>query len=296
MAGSKGSDGVESAGVDAAVRFLLSPSAAFVSGESVRVEQRGAAAVAAAGQEEGCAVVTGAARGIGQQIAFQLAESESSRFSSVLAVDQGSFGEGYALGSQGKIRALQADVTDDAGLLGRLEAHVREHRAPIKALVLNAGITRDGLFRKMTAAEFEQVLSVNLTSIVRLVERLAEGRLLADHARITLLSSINGVSGAAGQTNYAMTKSALIGYARVQARLMGSRGITVNCVAPGFIETAMTKAMSQQAYLFASLTNALGQAGLPEDIANAVEFLSSPQAGGISGQTLRVCGLHMTGR
>lgn len=280
----------------ATVRFLLSPSAAFISGETFDPTLSGFADGPSTSTGPTSAVVTGAAQGIGAAIVDNLASSVSSPFGSVLAIDVNT-----PSATAEKVRVAQADVCDTEALYAKIAEHVQATGHPLQAVVLNAGITRDKLLRKMAKDDFQRVLDINLNSIVRLVDQLlgqgsgsGKKRLLAEQGRITLLSSINGVAGAAGQTNYALTKSALIGYARSLAPALQQLGVTINCVAPGFIQTSMTQAMPLEKRLMGSLTNALGQAGLPEDIANTVEFLSSQSS--LTAQTFRVCGLHMTGR
>ena len=158
---------------------------------------------------------------------MQLATSLSSGFHSVLAADMGAFPQESVLRQRDNVECLQLDVTDDAGFCRAVAQRAERSRQRVRALVLNAGITRDALLRRMTAQEFDAVLQVNLEAVVRTVERLRSGDLLDGGARIVLLSSINGISGAAGQTNYAMTKSALIGYARALAPALAAEGATV---------------------------------------------------------------------
>jgi 3-oxoacyl-[acyl-carrier protein] reductase len=282
------------------VDFFLSPAGAFISGQVIDCQSAPPRRPShqPRGVAEYSAVVTGASNGIGQAIAATLGTSISNRYGSVLAIDRAALAPENPLRDISTLNFAQLDVTDEKAVLAAIQAHVERTGQRVQALVLNAGITRDGFFRKMSAERFEAVLQVNFLSIYRLVKALQEPKyrpLLAEEARITLTSSINALAGAAGQTNYAASKNALIGLLADEAPTCRDLGLVMNCVAPGFIETDMTRAMPAELYLLASLNNALVQAGHPQDIANCVEFLSSPLQAGLVNQTIRVCGFHLAG-
>jgi 3-oxoacyl-[acyl-carrier protein] reductase len=158
----------------------------------------------------------------------------------------------------------------------------------IDVVVHNAGITRDRTLARMKPEVWDSVLDINLGAVVRTTSALEPH--LRDYARIVCLSSIAGIAGNMGQTNYAASKGGIVGYVRTKALELASRGITVNAVAPGFIETRMTAAIPVAIREVARRLSALGQGGQPEDVAQAIVFLSSPGAHGVTGRTLRVCG------
>jgi 3-oxoacyl-[acyl-carrier protein] reductase len=177
----------------------------------------------------------------------------------------------------------------------RLAAEVRERHGGVDVVVHNAGITRDRTLARMSPDEWDQVLAVDLASIVRLDEALLGGGLLRDGGRLVVLSSVSGVAGNVGQTGYATAKAALIAYAAALAPRLAARGATANAVAPGFIETAMVARMPLLPREVGRRLNSLSQGGTPGDVAEAVTFLASPGAAGITGQTLRVCGQSLLG-
>jgi len=162
-------------------------------------------------------------------------------------------------------------------------------------LVHNAGITRDRSLFKMSEAEWNQVMAVNLQAILAIDAALDQADLLAPGAREICLSSISGIAGNAGQTNYAASKSALIGYVAARSAVLASRGATINAVAPGFIETDMTRQIPWLIREAGRRLNALSQGGQPRDVAEAVAFLALPESGAVRGQTLRVCGQALMG-
>src|SRR5690606_28339426 len=153
----------------------------------------------------------------------------------------------------------------------------------------NAGVTRDKTLANMSPDRWDQTLDINLDAVVRITERLLEG-VLHDDGRLILLSSIAGIAGNMGQTNYAASKAGIIGYVRAMAPALAGRGITVNAIAPGFIETRLTAAIPVMIREVARRLSNLGQGGLPRDIGDAVTFLASRGAVGITGSVLRVCG------
>jgi 3-oxoacyl-[acyl-carrier protein] reductase len=239
------------------------------------------------------ALVTGASRGIGQAIALQLAQ----RGATVIGTATTEPGAQsitqwlHAAGLKGRgvvLNVASAESVDAA--LKNIEA---SEGAP-GILVNNAGITRDNLLMRMKAEEWDEIVNTNLGSVYRLSKAVLRGMMKARRGRIISIASVVGVMGNAGQTNYAAAKAGIIGFSKSLAREIGSRGITVNVVAPGFIATDMTAQLSaeQQQNLIQQI--ALGRLGSAADIANAVAFLASPQAGYITGETLHVNGgMHM---
>lgn len=260
------------------MRYLLTPRSAYVSGQALalddRVEPDGSTSTPVL--EGKRALVTGAARGLGEATARRLAH-EGARVVGVDLPAQASQLEALADEIGGE--AVTADITDEDA------ASVLD---PPDVLVHNAGVTRDKILHRMTAEMWETVLEVNLRAILRLDEALVPR--MPDGGRLIYMSSIAGIAGNAGQTNYATTKAGLIGHVRAQAQQLAERGLTANAVAPGFIRTAMTEKMPAVRRMVAERMNSLLQAGEPRDVAEAVAFLASPGAHGVSGQTLRVCG------
>lgn len=194
--------------------------------------------------------------------------------------------------------ALPQDITAaDAPQV--LSSFIDQHidGGQIDSIIHNAGLTRDKTLRRMTMDQFEQVVQVNLASVLRINEAFLDSEAkIKKGGRIVLLASINGIAGAFGQTNYAFTKAGLIGYAHALAPRLAHRQMTVNCLAPGFIETKMTEAMPPFLRFTGRRANAMSQSGIPEDIAAAAAFLCADGAAGVNGQTLRVCGLNAVGK
>jgi 3-oxoacyl-[acyl-carrier protein] reductase len=195
--------------------------------------------------------------------------------------------------------ALQLDITaPDAG--DRILAHAVNRNGRLDVVVHNAGITRDKLLANMTPDRWESVLAVNIAAQLRIDEVLLAARattpgVLGDGARIVSLASTSGIAGNRGHTNYAASKGGVIGMVRATAPLLTASGGTANAVAPGFIETEMTARIPAVTRQVARRLNSLQQGGQPVDVAEAVAFLASPQAGGIVGRTLRVCGQNLVG-
>ena len=232
------------------------------------------------------AVVTGAARGIGNAIAYGLSRAGAR----VIAVDRPSAElDQVARGVEGV--AIGADVRDPS-LVDQIREAAGDHGVDI--YVPNAGVTRDRTLGRMSREEWDLVLDVNLDAVVSsTTELLADG--LRPNARVVLVASVGGIAGMPGQTNYGATKAGVIGLARGLAAELSGRGGSINAVAPGFIETAMTAQMPAMNRFGARRLSVLGQGGLPVDIARAVTFLASDAAAGVNGQCLRVCGGNLVG-
>jgi 3-oxoacyl-[acyl-carrier protein] reductase len=281
-------------GVQGALRFLLSARSAFVSGQLIEVgSAHGGAPEDWVRPLRGeVAVVTGAARGIGAAIARVLARDGAQ----VVAVDLPTSGEGLAaVANEVGGLAVQLDITaDDA--VERLLAHALPRYGRLDTVVHNAGTLRDKLLANMTPERWDLVLTVNLVSQLRMNEGLLASDALGPHPRLLSIASTSGIAGNRGQTNYAASKAGIIGMTRSLAPLLAERGGAANAVAPGFIETDMTATVPPLARELGRRANSLRQGGLPVDVAEAVAFLASPQAGGINGQVLRVCGQYALGR
>lgn len=233
-------------------------------------------------------LITGASRGIGRAIAT-LFGAEGASVVGTATTTEGAANISKALQQAGfRGRGLALDIADSASVKA-LEAELREGSFPT-ILINNAGITRDNLLLRMTDSDWEMVINTNLNGLYRLSRLCLRPMLKARAGRIINITSVVGLAGNAGQTNYAAAKAGVIGFTRSLAKEVGARGITVNAVAPGFIETDMTAGLSV-AMRDALLKNiALGRLGRAEEIATAVAFLASPEAGYITGQTLGVNG------
>ncbi len=233
------------------------------------------------------ALVTGASRGIGAAIADMLAAQGATVIGTATSESGAkAIGERMAaIGGHG--RAL--DVTDAAAVDALIEAVGKEFGA-ISILVNNAGITRDNLLMRMKEEDWDAILSTNLTSVYRTSKAVMRGMMKARKGRIINIASVVGVTGNPGQANYAAAKAGIIAFSKSLAKEIGSRGVTVNVVAPGFIDTDMTKALPEESRNALLGQIALGHLGKPEDIAHAVAFLAGPSANYITGETLHVNG------
>lgn len=239
------------------------------------------------------ALVTGASRGIGRAIALTLGSAGAT------VVGTATTKAGAArieealreLGGQGL--GLDLNVTDPSSIDVAM-TRINDELGSPTILVNNAGITRDNLLMRMKDAEWDEVMNTNLTSVFRLSKACLRGMTKARKGRIINISSVVGATGNGGQTNYASTKAGMMGFTKSLAREVGSRGITVNCVAPGFIETDMTRELTEAQRERLRDGIPLGRLGSPEDIAATVAFLASPQAAYITGETIHVNGgMHM---
>jgi len=232
------------------------------------------------------ALVTGASRGIGRAIAQELAKLGAKVIGTATSASgAAAISEYLANGGKGVV----LDVNDAARSIELIDEIQKEFGA-VSILVNNAGITQDQLAMRMKDEEWDSVIATNLTSVARLSRAVLRGMMKAKTGRIINITSVVGSSGNAGQMNYAAAKAGVAGMSRALAREIGSRNITVNCVAPGFVDTDMTKTLSEQQIAALLQQVPLGRLGLPEDIAAAVSFLASPQASYITGTTLHVNG------
>ncbi len=236
---------------------------------------------------KGVALVTGASRGIGRAIALALAH-EGWRVIGTATTESGAAGISEALSAHGG-RGIVLNVTDAAGSQAAVDAIVAQEGG-VHVLVNNAGITRDTLSMRMKDEDWDAVLDTNLKAVFRMSRAVTKPMMKQRAGRIINITSVVGASGNAGQANYAAAKAGVAGLTRSLARELGSRGITVNCVAPGFIATDMTDVLpeAQKAALLAQIP--LGRLGAPEEIAAAVVFLASPGGAYITGTELHVNG------
>ena len=233
------------------------------------------------------ALVTGASRGIGAAIADHLA-AQGATVIGTATTEHGAVAIGERLASAGG-HGRVLDVTDAAAVDGLVAAIASEFGA-VSVLVNNAGITRDQLLLRMREDDWNVILDTNLSSVYRLSKAVLRGMMKAHRGRIVSIASVVGLIGNPGQANYAAAKAGIIAFSKSLAREIGSRGITVNVVAPGFIDTDMTRALAPEARDALLTQIALGKLGQPQDIAAAVGFLASPAAAYITGETLHVNG------
>jgi len=292
--------GTTAADLASTFSFLLEGRSAFVDGQTWTV---GPAATGPTPPGTGrplldrIVVVTGAARGIGAQIATVAARDGAK----VVCIDVPAGGEALAdLANQLHGTALQLDITaPEAG--ERIAAHVASRYgadARIHGMVHNAGITRDKLLVNTDAARWAAVLGVNLAAQLRINPVLLDGRAggLADAGRIVSIASTSGIAGNRGQANYAASKAGVVGLVRALAPELASRAITVNAVAPGFIETDMTARIPFVQREVFRRTNSLGQGGRPVDVAETIAYFLDPASAGVTGQVIRVCGQNLVGQ
>ncbi|KRD07048.1 3-ketoacyl-ACP reductase [Mycobacterium sp. Root265] len=281
-------------GLESTLRFILSGKSAFVDGQVFRV---GAAASQAPADWDKplagkVAVVTGAARGIGATIA----EVFSRDGAAVVAVDVPAAEEALKETAE-KVggTALALDVTaPDA--VDQIVAHLTEHHGgKVDVLVNNAGITRDKLLANMDEPRWDSVVAVNLLAPLNLTEGLVAAGALGEGGRVVGLSSMAGIAGNRGQTNYAATKAGMIGIVESLSPSLGEKGITINAVAPGFIETKMTEAIPLATREVGRRLNSLFQGGQPVDVAETIAYFASPASNAVTGNTIRVCGQALLG-
>jgi 3-oxoacyl-[acyl-carrier protein] reductase len=279
--------------IDSTLRFFLSPRSAYVSGQVVRITP-GAAPPELdwdrpfAGK---VALVTGASRGIGEAIARTLARDGAH----VVGLDVPQLADDLARvtneigGSQ-----VVADITE-ADAPATILDHLKAEHDGVDVVVHNAGVTRDKTLGKMDEPRWTVLMDINLSAQERIDDALLERELLREHGRIVSVSSISGIAGNAGQTNYATSKAGVIGMVQSMAPVFAERGATINAVAPGFIETAMTAAMPFATREAGRRMNSMAQGGRPVDVAETIGWLASPASNGVNGQVVRVCGQSLLG-
>jgi 3-oxoacyl-[acyl-carrier protein] reductase len=280
--------------LDSTLRFFLSPKSAFVSGQVVRVRP----GTAPAGKVDWeaplhgkVALVTGAARGIGAAIAEVLARDGAH----VVGLDVEPMADELAqvtarIGGS----SLTADITDEAAP-ATIATHLLDEHGGVDVVVHNAGITRDKTLGRMTEEQWSKVIGINLTAPQRIDRELFGRDAVRRNGRIVSVSSISGIAGNAGQTNYSTSKAGVIGFVQAWAPELAKRGVTINAVAPGFIETTMTAAMPIAIREAGRRMNSLSQGGLPVDVAETVAWFASPGSAGVTGNIVRVCGQSLIG-
>lgn len=275
--------------LEGALRFLLSPKSAYISAQVLRLRP-------CAGQVSDwtrplagkTALVTGASRGIGAAIAETLARDGAT----VLLLDVPPAKDALdALAARLGGRSLALDICAEDAPARLVEALPDG----VDIVVHNAGITRDKTLAKMSEGLWESVIDVNLRAPQQLTAALLEAGTLRDDGRVVLIASLSGIAGNVGQTNYATSKAGLIGLAQSWAPTLAQRGISINAVAPGFIETSMTAAIPFTIREAGRRMNSMNQGGLPQDVAEAVAWFAQPGSGAVSGQVLRVCGQSLLG-
>lgn len=239
------------------------------------------------------ALVTGASRGIGQAIAQKLGRLGATVIGTATSNEGAAKISEYLAAAGVKGKGAVLEVCDQAQV-DALIAQIEESFGAVSILVNNAGITRDNLAMRMKDDEWDAVIETNLKGVFRLSRAVMRGMMKARQGRIINVTSVVGHSGNPGQANYCAAKAGVAGMTRSMARELGSRGITVNCVAPGFIDTDMTKVLDEKQRVALASSIPLGRLGNPEDVAAAVGFLSTPEATYISGTTIHVNGgMHM---
>ena len=275
------------------LRFLLSDRSSFVSGQSYDIDLKAEGSELATWTrplDGKTALVTGGARGIGEAICRRFAREGAF----VLVVDRPQAeAEGSAVAESIGGAFMGVDVSCETAA-ETLDSSLRELYGGVDIVIHNAGITRDKTLAKMSPEAWDQTVAVNLSAITGITDRLVQGA-LRDSGRVIALSSIAGIAGNAGQTNYSATKAGVIGYVEALAGEVAKRGITINAIAPGFIETQMTAAIPPMIREASRRMSALSQGGEPRDVAELALFLASPGAVGLTGRTFRICGGHIAG-
>lgn len=268
--------------LESTLRFFLSAKSAYVSGQVVRIGTE-VASVEAVDWERPLAgkvaLVTGDSRGIGQAIAEVLARDGAH----VVGVDV-----------PGQASDLELDITDpDAP--ARIASHLLEKHGGVDIVVHNAGVTRDKTLARMSEELWSAVIDINLIAPQRIDQELFARKVVRDNGRVVCVSSISGIAGNAGQTNYSTSKAGVIGIVDAFAAELAKRGSTLNAVAPGFIETRMTAAMPIATREAGRRMNSLAQGGLPVDVAETIAWFANPASAGVTGNVVRVCGQSMIG-
>ena len=275
------------------LRFLLSPRAAFISCQPFHVSMNAKGEEAPETHVLGgkVALVTGAARGIGEATAELLAAEGAHVVCLDRPADDGPCSQvAQRIGGS----TLLVDITDEDAP-SRIASELKERFGGVDIVVHNAGVTRDKTLGRMKAEAWDMAVDINLGAVIRITDRLLEDAVLRPGGRIICLSSVSGIAGNRGQTNYSASKAGIVGFVEALANKVGKKGITVNAIAPGFIETRLTSAMPVAIREAARRLSALGQGGKPEDVGQAITFLATPGAAGLTGQTVRVCGGGLIG-
>lgn len=279
--------------LDSTLRFFASARSAYVSGQVVRVTN-GANVDVDWTQPLGgkTMLVTGASRGIGEAIARVLAREGAHVICLDVPQQQA---ELQKVASEISGSVLTVDITSEDA--GKEIAEAAQKRGGLDAVIHNAGVTRDKTLAKMDEKKWDMVININLGSIAKLNRYLLDNDVLKDHARIVCVSSISGIAGNLGQSNYATSKAGVIGLVNATAKQLedGSKGMTINAVAPGFIETQMTEAIPFAIREAGRRMNSMSQGGLPIDVAETIAWLASPASGGLNGNIVRVCGQSLLG-
>jgi 3-oxoacyl-[acyl-carrier protein] reductase len=279
--------------LESTLRFFLSPKSAYVSGQVVRI---GSAQPPSEIDWErplagGTALVTGASRGIGEAIAEVLARDGAH----VVGVDvPAQAAELDAVTARIGGSSLLVDITE-ADAPATIASHLLEAHGGVGVVVHNAGVTRDKTLARMSQDQWREVLDINLLAPHRIDQELFGRDAVKPGGRVVCVSSISGIAGNAGQTNYATSKAGIIGMVEAWAPRLGERGVTINAVAPGFIETQMTAAMPIATREAGRRMNSLSQGGLPIDVAETIAWFASPASGGVTGNVVRVCGQSLIG-
>lgn len=276
------------------LRFVLSKRSAFISGQTLTIthHKKNASPTTYNAPLSGKRmIVTGAGRGIGLAITNALAREGAQ----VIGIDMPNNPSLHAQMAQAGGLALELDITDN-NATKTLCDFLHSNTGAVNGIIHNAGITRDKTIKNMSDSQWQSVLNVNLIAPVTLTQALLDQNLILNGGRIIGLSSISGIAGNAGQTNYALTKGGLAGYVAGLADELANKGITANTIAPGFIETEMTAKIPFMVRTVGRLFNALKQGGLPEDVAELVVFLASANSAGITGHNIRVCGHNLLGK
>ncbi|MDI1300443.1 MAG: 3-oxoacyl-ACP reductase [bacterium] len=279
--------------LESSLRFFLSPRSAYVSGQVVRISTSGTQATLdwnkpLAGK---VALVTGASRGIGEAIAKTLARDGAH----VIGLDIPQLADDLKVvtsligGS-----ALALDITA-ADAPAKIAEHLKAHHAGVDIIVHNAGVTRDKTLANMTEQQWNMVLNINLSSEERINDELLAQNVIRENGRIICVSSISGIAGNMGQSNYGMSKAGVIGMVQSMSRVVTAKNITINAVAPGFIETAMTAAIPFAIREAGRRMNSMSQGGLPVDVAETIAWYASPASAGVNGNVVRVCGQSLIG-
>ena len=235
------------------------------------------------------AFVTGASRGIGRAIALELARQNATLIGTATTEGGAQIISGYLKEAGLKGAGMTLNVNDAAQIESVLKA-VQGEFVDIAILVNNAGVTRDNLLLRMKDEEWDEIMETDLKSVFRLSRAVLRAMMKARYGRIINISSVVGFTGNMGQANYAAAKAGIAGFSKSLAREVGSRNITVNCIAPGFIETDMTRSLTEKQQQLLLQQVPLGRLGRPEEIASAVAFIASPGAAYITGATLHVNG------